>query len=43
MKVARVPAGVMEGLFNLRLEALAAEMKRPDGDKLLYRCSLCEN
>jgi hypothetical protein len=42
MKVARVP-GVMEGLFNLRLEALAAEMKKPDGDKLLYRCSLCEN
>jgi len=41
VKVARVP-GVVEGLFNLRLVALAAELKKPDGEKLLYRCSLCE-
>lgn len=40
-QVAGVP-GVTEGLFNLRLEALAAEKKKADGERLLYRCSLCD-
>ncbi|CAK9210466.1 unnamed protein product [Sphagnum troendelagicum] len=40
-KVAGVP-GVTEGLFNMRLEALAAEKKKADGERLLYRCSLCD-
>ncbi|KAG6548837.1 hypothetical protein Mapa_009599 [Marchantia paleacea] len=39
-KVAGVP-GVTEGLFNLRLEALAAEKKKAEGQRLLYKCSLC--
>ncbi|KAL2633031.1 hypothetical protein R1flu_004510 [Riccia fluitans] len=39
-KVAGVP-GVTEGLFNLRLEALAAEKKKAEGERLLYKCSLC--
>ncbi|CAM6127896.1 unnamed protein product [Calypogeia fissa] len=39
-KVAGVP-GVTEGLFNLRLEALAADRKKQDGERFLYKCSLC--
>ncbi|KAL3694708.1 hypothetical protein R1sor_008359 [Riccia sorocarpa] len=39
-KVAGVP-GVTEGLFNLRVEALAAEKKKAEGERLLYKCSLC--
>lgn len=41
-QVAGVP-GITEALFNLRLEALAAEKKKSDpGESLLYKCSLCK-
>lgn len=39
-KVAGVP-GVTEALFNLRIEALEAEKKKKEGERLLYKCALC--
>lgn len=39
-KVAGVP-GVTEALFNLRIEALEAERKKKEGERLLYKCHLC--
>lgn len=40
-KVAGVP-GVTEALYNLRIEALAAEKRKSEGEKLLYKCNLCD-
>lgn len=39
-KVAGVP-GVTEALYNLRIEALEAERKKKEGERLLYKCALC--
>ena len=41
-QVAGLP-GITEALFNLRLEALAAEKKRSEPEEsLVYKCSLCK-
>ncbi|KAJ7546314.1 hypothetical protein O6H91_08G035400 [Diphasiastrum complanatum] len=39
-KVAGVP-GVTEALFNSRVEALAAERKKAETERMLYKCPLC--